>query len=94
MGLLATIATPIERLLETLPLYQTILLGFFAFIALAILLNVARQVLLKDKNLPPEVFSFFPVLGSTYVCPTPMLRAQRVVFANLATQSMVRHGSL
>jgi predicted tellurium resistance membrane protein TerC len=67
MGLLATIATPIERLLETLPLYQTILLGFVAFITLAICANVLRQVLFKDKNAPPEVFSLFPVLGSTYV---------------------------
>ena len=76
MGLLATIATPIERLLETLPLYQTILLGFVAFIVLAIFLNVARQVLLKDKNLPPEVFSFFPVLGNTYVYPAPRASAR------------------
>ncbi|KAI1621360.1 cytochrome P450, family 51, subfamily A [Exophiala viscosa] len=65
MGLLATIATPLERLVHTLPTYQLVLLGLAAFITLAVGLNVARQVLLKDKNAPPEVFSWFPVLGNT-----------------------------
>lgn len=67
MGLLTTIATPIEQLLNTLPVYQLVLLGFTAFITLAIVLNVARQLLFKDRNAPPEVFHLIPGLGSTYV---------------------------
>ncbi|KAK5272883.1 Lanosterol 14-alpha-demethylase [Exophiala xenobiotica] len=65
MGLLATVAAPLDRLLETLPTYQVVLLGVFAFLLLSVVLNVARQVLLKDKNAPPEVFSWFPVIGNT-----------------------------
>jgi hypothetical protein len=42
-----------------------VLLGFTTFITLVVGLHVARQVLLKDKNAPPEVFSWFPVLGNT-----------------------------
>jgi hypothetical protein len=65
MGLLATVAAPLDRLLETLPTYQVVLLGVFAFLILSVVLNVTRQFLLKDKNAPPEVFSWFPVIGNT-----------------------------
>ena len=65
MGLLATLAAPVERLLNNLPVYQVALLGFTAFVVVAVVLNVARQLLFKDKNAPPEVFSLFPFIGST-----------------------------
>merc|ERR1712000_154135 len=65
MGLLATVAAPLDRLLETLPTYQVVLLGFFAFCLLSVVLNVTRQFLFKDKNAPPEVFSWFPLIGNT-----------------------------
>jgi sterol 14-demethylase len=73
MGLLTTIATPIEHLLNTLPVYQLVLLAFTAFVTLAITLNVARQLLFKDRNAPPEVFHLIPGLGSTYVHSIPRL---------------------
>jgi len=65
MGLLATVAAPLDRLLETLPTYQVVLLGFFAFCLLSVVLHVTRQFLFKDKNAPPEVFSWFPLIGNT-----------------------------
>jgi len=65
MGLLATVAAPLDRLLETLPTYQVVLLGVVAFCLLSVVLNVTRQFFLKDKNAPPEVFSWFPLIGST-----------------------------
>lgn len=65
MGLLTTVAVPIEHLLNTLPVYQIVLLGFTALITLVISLNVARQLLLKDKTAPPVVFHLIPGLGST-----------------------------
>ncbi len=65
MGLVATISTPIERLIHTLPLYQVVLLGFVAFLGLAVALNVARQLFFHDKSAPPEVFSWFPIIGNT-----------------------------
>lgn len=69
MGLLASIATPLERLRDALPLYQLIILAFTAFITLSVVLHVARQLFFKDKNAPPEVFSLFPIFGNTYVHP-------------------------
>jgi hypothetical protein len=65
MGLVAAIATPLERLVDALPLYQVVLLGFVAFLALAVALNVARQLFFQDRSAPPEVFSWFPILGNT-----------------------------
>ncbi|EXJ53739.1 cytochrome P450, family 51 (sterol 14-demethylase) [Cladophialophora psammophila CBS 110553] len=65
MGLLATLSKPAERLLVSLPIWQLALLGFAAFLVLCVAWNVVRQVLLKDKNAPPEVWSWFPVLGNT-----------------------------
>ncbi|KAK5064541.1 Sterol 14-alpha demethylase [Exophiala bonariae] len=65
MGLLTTVAVPIEHLFNTLPVYQLVLLGFTALITLVISLNVARQLLFKDKNAPPVVFHLIPGLGST-----------------------------
>ncbi|KAM3513033.1 hypothetical protein MY11210_003338 [Beauveria gryllotalpidicola] len=38
---------------------------FFGFIALSVLLNVASQILFKNKNEPPLVFHWFPFIGST-----------------------------
>lgn len=72
MGLLTTVAVPVEHLLNTLPVYQLVLLGFASLITLAITLNVARQLLFKDKNAPPEVFHLVPGLGSTYVFVNPL----------------------
>ncbi len=67
MGLLATITAPVEHLVETLPLWQLGLLGFAAFLALSVLYNVLRQLLFRDKTAPPEVWSWFPVMGNTSV---------------------------
>lgn len=67
MGLLTTVAAPIEHLLNTLPVYQLVLLGLTAFVTLAITLNVASQLLFKDRSAPPVVFHLIPGLGSTYV---------------------------
>ena len=65
MGVLANISAPIEHLLNKFPLWQVILLGFSAFIGLAILSNVIRQWFFYDRSAPPEVFSLLPLLGST-----------------------------
>ena len=65
MGLLATVSTPIERLLSGFSVWQIVLLGFSGFLGVAILANVIRQWLFYDRSAPPEVFSLLPVLGST-----------------------------
>ncbi len=38
---------------------------FFGFIGLSVVLNVASQILFKNKNEPPMVFHWFPFIGST-----------------------------
>lgn len=38
---------------------------FFGFIVLSVVLNVASQILFKNKNEPPMVFHWFPFIGST-----------------------------
>lgn len=65
MGLLTTVAVPLDRLVQTLPVYQLVLLGFAALVGLSVILHVGRQLLFKNKNEPPEVFSWFPLIGST-----------------------------
>ncbi len=67
MGFLASISAPVERLTQSLPLWQLVLLGFSTFIATAIAGNVIRQLAFYDRSGPPEVFSILPVLGSTIV---------------------------
>lgn len=64
MGLFTTLSEPIERLVAGLPLWQVVLLGWTAFITLAIVVNTIRQVFFYDRNAPPEVFHIVPVLGS------------------------------
>ncbi|OQV06027.1 hypothetical protein CLAIMM_10668 [Cladophialophora immunda] len=65
MGLLAALSQSAERLLGSLPTWQLGLLGFTAFLVLSVTWNVARQLFFKDKNAPPEVWSWFPVIGNT-----------------------------
>ena len=64
MGLLAA-ASEHFSLLATLPLWQSLLVGFTAFIAIAILLNVLSQLLLRKTGEPPLVFHWVPLIGST-----------------------------
>lgn len=65
MGVLATVSAPFEHLLATLPVWQLVLLGVSSFLFLAIIYNVLRQWLFYDRTAPPEVFSLFPLIGST-----------------------------
>jgi hypothetical protein len=70
MGLLTTLSEPFSSLRATLPTYQLVLLGLFAFISISVFCHVTRQLLFRDKHGPPEVFSWFPVLGNTCVKPS------------------------
>jgi hypothetical protein len=67
MGLLTTLTEPLSYLRATLPIYQLVLLGFAAFIGVSVVWHVTRQLLFRDKNAPPEVWSWVPVIGNTYV---------------------------
>lgn len=39
--------------------------GFATFLVLSVVLNVLKQLLFKNKNEPPLVFHWFPLIGST-----------------------------
>lgn len=65
MTLLEHVAGPLGQLADHAPTPVLVIAGFFAFIVLAVVLNVLSQVLLKNPNEPPMVFHWFPFIGST-----------------------------
>ena len=65
MGVLQTIAGPLAGLLENSSTTVVVLVSIFGFITTAILLNVARQLIFRNKNKPPLVFHLVPFIGST-----------------------------
>jgi sterol 14alpha-demethylase len=65
MGLLGTFLASVERLAEVLPLWQLVLFALGALITLAILLNIANQLLFRNPDEPPLVFHLLPFIGST-----------------------------
>lgn len=65
MGVLADIAGPLGRFTSDSSLPVLVAAGFASFILLAIVLNVLKQLLLKNPNEPPLVFHWLPVIGST-----------------------------
>lgn len=65
MGLLNTIAGPLA---DRLSQFSTLTIGavsFVAFIVLAIVLNVLKQLLFRNPKEPPVVFHWVPIIGST-----------------------------
>ena len=65
MGLVTIVAEPLQRLTQSLPTWQIVLLGFSAFMVTAVVFNVLQQILFKNPNEPPVVFHLFPLIGST-----------------------------
>lgn len=57
----AIAATPVVR---DLPLAAQVPTVALAFLALAVVLNVAQQLLPQPKNAPPVVWHWFPFVGS------------------------------
>ena len=88
MGLLATLSAPVERLVEALPIWQIVLLGFTAFLTLAVVLNVLNQLLFRNPNEPPIVFHWFPIIGSTItygIDPFPFFFSCREKYGDVFT---------
>lgn len=65
MGVLAEVAGPLGEFASNSSLLVLVASGFASFIVLAVVLNVLKQLLIKNPNEPPLVFHWFPVLGST-----------------------------
>jgi hypothetical protein len=65
MGVLADIAGPVADFTASSSTPVVIATGFGAFFVLAIVLNILKQLLLKNPNEPPLVFHWVPIIGST-----------------------------
>ena len=65
MGLLANVAGPLGNFNSTSSLPVLVAAGFASFILIAVVLNVLKQLLLKNPNEPPLVFHWLPVIGNT-----------------------------
>lgn len=65
MGVLDNVAGPVSHHFSQLSTASQIGVLFAAFLALAVVVNVAQQLLFKNPNEPPVVFHLFPIIGST-----------------------------
>lgn len=65
MGLLAPLTEPLRELLSNRSIAVVTAGGAFAFLVVAVLLNVLSQLLFKNPNEPPLVFHWVPFIGST-----------------------------
>lgn len=65
MGVIAVASDGLQRLAEVLPLWQLVSLGVSTFIVAAVVVNILKQIFLKNPHEPPVVFHLIPFLGST-----------------------------
>ncbi|OJJ05362.1 hypothetical protein ASPVEDRAFT_55267 [Aspergillus versicolor CBS 583.65] len=65
MGLVALVLENVCQRCSNLSVWALAGLGLLAFLVVAVVLNVLRQILFKNPNEPPVVFHWFPFVGST-----------------------------
>lgn len=65
MGLLTTLTAPLASFAASTSTPILLAATFFAFITVAVVVNVLKQLFLKNPNEPPVVFHWFPFIGST-----------------------------
>ncbi|KAF2134163.1 lanosterol 14-alpha-demethylase [Dothidotthia symphoricarpi CBS 119687] len=65
MGVVADIAGPLGNFTSNSSFPVVAATGFASFILVAIVLNILKQLLLKNPNEPPLVFHWLPVIGNT-----------------------------
>ena len=65
MGLLAEVAGSLGSRLSSSSSTVLVLSSLVSFVVLAIVLNVLRQLLLKNPKEPPVVFHWVPFIGNT-----------------------------
>lgn len=66
MGVLQHAAShPLAQQFQSLGLGSQIAVAIAGFVAVAVALNVANQLLFTNPNEPPLVFHWFPFVGST-----------------------------
>lgn len=65
MGVLGELAAPAAEWYSSASTLKQASVGFTAFFVVVVVLNVLRQLLLRDPNKPPVVFHYVPFIGST-----------------------------
>ncbi|KID88153.1 cytochrome P450 51B [Metarhizium guizhouense ARSEF 977] len=89
MGVLQEVAShPLSQQFQTLGLGSQIAVALGGFIALAVALNVASQILFKNPNEPPLVFHWFPFIGNTVTYgmdPPKFFKENRAKFGDVFT---------
>jgi hypothetical protein len=65
MGVLADVVGPLSDFTAKSSSLVVIASGFASFIVLAVVLNILKQLLVKNPNEPPVVFHWIPVIGNT-----------------------------
>ena len=88
MGALEELAGPLVKQFTQLHLAAQVGILAAAFLALSVFLHVANQILFKNPNEPPMVFSWFPVVGSTITYgmdPPTFFRVNRAKYGDIFT---------
>ena len=65
MGLHEIVLTPLAEQIAQRGLPIVITAGLAAFLTVTVVFNVLSQVLFKNRNEPPVVFHWLPIIGST-----------------------------
>lgn len=65
MGILANLVSPLADSLSRTSTPLLLAGSVLAFLVLAAVLNVLKQILLRNPNEPPLVFHWLPIIGST-----------------------------
>lgn len=65
MGVLGELAGPVAAWYSSASTWKQVSAGFAAFFVASVVLNILRQILLKDPKKPPVVFHYVPFIGST-----------------------------
>ncbi|KAG9236302.1 lanosterol 14-alpha-demethylase [Amylocarpus encephaloides] len=88
MGLLEQVTGPLGEQVAQRGLGVVAAGGFVAFIVVVVVLNVLKQLLLRNPNEPPVVFHWFPVIGSTItygIDPYKFFFANRAKYGDVFT---------
>lgn len=65
MGVFQQAIEPLQERFQELGTGSQVGVSFVAFIFLAVVLNVLKQLFFSNPNEPPMVFHVFPLIGST-----------------------------
>jgi sterol 14-demethylase len=93
MGFLQDVAGPLSQRFSDLGIASQVGIALAGFIFLSVVVNVARQIFIKNPNEPPMVFHWFPLIGSTITYgmdPPRFFKENRAKVGEMAHKTMRR----